>query len=52
VAAASHLNPARIEPVLAAAGLAEAADRHVGEFSLGMRQLSVSPAPSSESLAY
>jgi ABC-2 type transport system ATP-binding protein len=38
VAAASHLDPARIEPVLAAAGLAEAVDRHVGEFSLGMRQ--------------
>jgi ABC-2 type transport system ATP-binding protein len=38
VAVASHLDPARIEPVLAAAGLAEAADRHVGEFSLGMRQ--------------
>ena len=38
VAAASHIDPGRIGPVLDAVGLSRAADRKVGEFSLGMRQ--------------
>lgn len=38
VAAASHIDPGRIGPVLDVVGLSGAADRRVGEFSLGMRQ--------------
>jgi ABC-2 type transport system ATP-binding protein len=38
VAAASRLDPRRIESALGSVGLEDAADRRVGEFSLGMRQ--------------
>jgi ABC-2 type transport system ATP-binding protein len=38
VAAASHVDADRIDPVLDMVGLAGEADRRVGEFSLGMRQ--------------